>query len=151
MALPGSKILVCAHPTKRDSWDLNGETGWPAGPSMNHSRCVQCCMLRTRALIDANEVEFFLHSIPFASVTLKDFLEQAANDIVSLLTNPPKSAVPSLQAGDPACNAILNIAKILKRDDEFQITRTYLQPHFRGWRKINQKTHSLTIIESLIS
>ena len=42
---------------------------------------------------------------------------QAATDITSILANPPKSAVPILQAGDPIKNASLNIAKLLKRAD----------------------------------
>ena len=85
---------------------------------MNHYQCVKCYIPRTQALIDADIVEFIPYSITFLSVTLQNFLAQAATDIVLLLTNPPKSIVPSLQAGDSICNAILEIAKVLKRADK---------------------------------
>jgi len=79
---------------------------------------VQCYIPKTRSLIDADTVEFFPHSIPFPSFTLTDFLVQAATDITSILVNPPKSIVPTIQAGDPVKNAILNKARLLKRADK---------------------------------
>ena len=42
-------------------------------------------------------------------------MHQAADDIVNLLTEPPSSTVPSLKAGDPTRNAILELAQLLKR------------------------------------
>ena len=117
IAPPGTKVIVHANPTKRASWDLNGQTGWCTGPSMKHYRCTQCYVPKTRLLVDADAVEFFPHSIPFSSFTLQYFLVQAATGITSMLANPPKSAAPTLEAGDPIKNAILNIAKLLKRAD----------------------------------
>ena len=70
---------------------------------------------RTRKERDCDTVEFFPHDIPFPSVSLKDHLHQAADDIVNLLTEPPSSTVPSLKAGDPTRNAILELAQLLKR------------------------------------
>ena len=70
MVPPGTKVIVHANPTKRASWDLNGQTKWCAGPSMKHYRCAQCCIPNTRSLADADTVEFFPHSIPFPSFTL---------------------------------------------------------------------------------
>lgn len=60
-------------------------------------------------------MEFFPHSIPFPEVKLKDFLKQAAIDIVDLLTNPTQTFIPSLEAGDPFHNALLKIATALNR------------------------------------
>ena len=37
---------------------------------------------------------------------------------MSILLNPPATTVATLQAGDPTYDAILNIAKILKRSDK---------------------------------
>ena len=80
---------------------------------------MQCYIPETRSLIDADTVEFFPHSIPFPSFTLTDFLVQAATDITSILANPPKSIVPTIEAGDLVKNAILNIARLLKRANKF--------------------------------
>ena len=70
MASPSTKVLVHTHLSKRASWDLNGETGWYIGLSMNHYQCVQCYIPRTQALLNADTVEFFPYSIAFPSVTL---------------------------------------------------------------------------------
>lgn len=115
MALPGTKVIVHENPSKRASWDLNGDTGWCVGPSMNHYCWIQCFIPRTRSVVDSDKVEFFPHSIPFPSVTLKDMLTQAATDIMSILSNLPKTTVPSIQDGEPINNKILDIAKHLKR------------------------------------
>ena len=48
----------------------------------------------------------FLHTvIPFPNVTLTDHLRQAASDLITILTAPPLTNVPSLAAGDPTRNA----------------------------------------------
>ena len=117
LAPPGTKIVAFISPEKRATWDLNGEVGWYVGPSMHHYRCVQCYFPRTRDVRDCDTVEFFPHSIPFPKVKLQDHLRQAATDIVTLLTQPPSSTVPSLQEGDPTRNALLTLAQILKRSD----------------------------------
>ena len=60
-------------------------------------------------------MEFFSHDIVFPRVTLKDHLKQAAEDMVTILAQPPKNNVLSIQAGDPTWNTILQIAKLLRR------------------------------------
>ena len=115
MAPPGTKVVAHVSPQKRATWELNGEVGWYVGPSMDHYRCVQCYFPRTREVRNCDTVEFFPHDIVFPRVTLKDHLKQAADDLITILTQPPKNNVPSMQAGDPTRNAILQIAKLLKR------------------------------------
>lgn len=118
MAPPGTKVIVHSNPAKRASWDLNGVNGWYAGPSINHCRCVKCYIPKTRATVDADTDEFFPHRTPFPAFTLKDFLHQAAADISAILMNPLTTTAPTLTAGDPTYEAILNIAKLLKRSDK---------------------------------
>ena len=60
-------------------------------------------------------VEFFSHSIPFLRVTLNDHLKQVVTDIISILSNPPSTNVPSLLAGEDTNQALYEIAKLLKR------------------------------------
>ena len=117
MAPPGTKVLVHMHPDKRGSWELNGQPGWYVGPSPNHYRCVQCFIPRTRTIVHSDSVEFFPNQTPFPAVTMKDHLKQSAEDTVAILTNPPSKTVPSLSAGDEVQNAVLEIAKLLKRAD----------------------------------
>jgi len=48
---------------------------------------------------------------------LNNHLKQAATDIISILSNLPKSTVPSLLAGEDTATAIYEIVKLLKRVD----------------------------------
>ena len=53
--------------------------------------------------------------IPFPSVNIDDYLRQAATDIITILTSPPSTTTPTLQAGDPVRNALLELATLLNR------------------------------------
>ena len=59
--------------------------GWYVGPALNHYRCLEVYFLRTHETRYCDIVEFILHSIPFPTVKLKDFLIQAATDIITIL------------------------------------------------------------------
>ena len=48
---------------------------------------------------------------------MEDFLEQAATDIVTILTEPLSTTTPSLQAGDHMRNALLTLATQLQQID----------------------------------
>ena len=60
-------------------------------------------------------VTFLPHKVPFPKVNLQDHLTQAAEDIITILTQPPNSTTPILRAGYPIRNALLDIAQQLKR------------------------------------
>ena len=113
IAPPGTKIVAHVKPMVRGTWDLNGEMGWYVGPSLNHYRNVNCYFPGKRTTRHVDTVEFFPHRIPFPQVKLEDFLTQAASDIVTLLTNPPNTSFPSLDAGYPLHNALLKISTAL--------------------------------------
>ena len=60
---------------------------------------------------------------------VKNFLQWAAIDIVSILTNSLQTAILSLKAGDNINNTILDLAKILKRADKIlQLNDIYNTP-----------------------
>ena len=83
--------------------------------SMNHYKYIQYYFPCTREVRNCNTIDFFLHKITFPRVTLKDYLTQAADNTVTILTQLLKSNVSLLQARDLTRNAILKIAKLLKR------------------------------------
>ena len=113
LAPPGTKVVIHNKPESRASWDLNGQEGWYIGRSPQHYRCVKCFIPRTRTEVNTDTVVFIPQKIEFPKVTTEDFLRQAAADIISLLTHPPPSTVPSLQGGDATKNALLDLATIL--------------------------------------
>ena len=110
---PGTKVVVHSKPDNRASWDANGKEGWYVGYSPHHYRCMKCFMPKTRSEINADTIVFFPHIIDFPKVTPEFFLRQAALDIITILTNPLPSTLPTIQAGDETKNAILQLATIL--------------------------------------
>jgi hypothetical protein len=60
-------------------------------------------------------VEFIPHVIPVPETKLEDFLRQAAGDIVQILKEPPSTVYPSLHAGDPIRNALVDLSEQLGR------------------------------------
>ena len=112
----GTRVVIHSKPNYRASWDANGKDGWYIGYSPHHYRCMKCYMPKTRSEINADTIVFFPHIIDFPIVSTDTFLKQAALDIITLLTNPPKAFPPSLQAGDETKNAILQLAIILGRN-----------------------------------
>ena len=125
---PGTRVLVHKKTDDRTSWGPHGREGWYIGPSLHHYRCVRCFIPETRAEVDCDTVEFFPTNIPFPAVKTDDYLKQALTDIVSILTKPPPSTVPSLEAGDETRNAILKIATALNRIDPTPSTLPDTEP-----------------------
>ena len=114
LAPPGTKIVVHAKPTDRASWGFHGRDGWTIGPSLEHYRCIKCFIPTTKSEINSDTLAFFPHEIPLPQVSTEDYLKQATQDIISLLTNPI-SFLPSLKVGDTTKNAMLEIAQLLHR------------------------------------
>ena len=106
-ASPGTKVVVHTDNEQRLSWELKGENGWYVGPAMDHYRCVTCYFPRTRTTRTCETVTFFSQEIPFPQVTLQDHMKKADEDNVTLITQPPSSTFPSLSAGGPVRNALL--------------------------------------------
>ena len=126
---PGTKIVAHNKPSNRASWELNEEQGWYIGPSLEHYRCIKCYFTKTQSERDCNTVTFFPKQIQFPKIDLDAFLCQAAQDIITLLTDSPSCTTLSLQAGDPTQNALLEIATILKRTEALPTTTSITPPH----------------------
>ena len=82
---------------------------------MNHYRCLECYFLRIRETRYYDIVEFIPNKIQFPEVKLRYFLIQAATDIITILTQPKKKSIPTLEEGNSIRNALLQIAEQLKR------------------------------------
>ena len=118
LAPPGTKVLVHHKPSHRLSWDPHGQEGFSIGPSLHYYRCFKSYISSSRSEVNSDTVAFFPHDIPFPEVKINDSLRQAATDIISILTHPPPTTVPSLQAGDYTKKAILELGSILNRSRE---------------------------------
>ena len=97
---------------------MNRETRLHVGPSLSYYRCVQRYISRTKVVVDSNTIKFFLPSIPFPTIKMKDFLQQVALGIVSILSKLSPTIIPNLNVGNKINNTLLEIAKILNRSDK---------------------------------
>ena len=114
LAPPGTKVLIHTKPSNRKSWGPHGIEGWYIGPAPHHYRCVKCFIPDTRSEVITDTVTFFPQYVPFPTVSMTDFLQQTASDIIHLLKNPTPSPVPTLRAGDATHNALLEIATAIQ-------------------------------------
>ena len=85
---------------------------------LEYYQYVACYFPATCATKICDTVEFMCHSILFPKVKPKDFLAQLAQDIITLLTQPLSSITLLLDAGDPARNALLELATQLGKIDK---------------------------------
>ena len=77
---------------------------------------------------DVDTVTFFPSNIPFPEIKLDDFLRQTAGGIISILTAPPKSIIPTMNVGDTTRNALLELARILKASKTLPKLLPYTNP-----------------------
>ena len=116
MAPPGTKVVTHLKPAQRASWDFHGDGGFYVGPALEHYRCVQCLMNKSRRVRVSDTVQFFPHSTPFPQLTLNDRLLAAIDEIISTLSAPDfRRNNPSLVFDDHTFLAIQVIANMLHR------------------------------------
>jgi len=115
LAPPGIQTVIHNKPSNRSSWGYRGEDAFYVGPSMEHYRCVRCYIPKTRSERTSDTVVFFPTTVPVPQMKLDDYLHQAALDIMTLLSNPPKDSFPTLHLGDNTKEAIRQISILLNR------------------------------------
>ena len=64
---------------------------------------------------------FLSKNYSISKVNTDDFLQQAADSIISILTTLPNTITPSLEAGDPTRNILLKIATILNQPERLPV------------------------------
>ncbi len=114
------KVVSHLKPNERQTWAANGEEGWVVGPSLEHYRHINVYFPQTRSQRDVDTVTFFPHDVIIPKMSTKDFLTQAASDIITLLTTPVPKNNFSLEAGDPTRNALLKIATSLNQNEKLR-------------------------------
>ena len=111
---PGTKLIAHTKPSQRSSWEFNGQEGLSIGISPEHYRCIKCYLPKKCSGRDLDTVTFFPADIDFPKISIEDYLQQAALDIITILTDPPNNTIPTLSAGNKTRNALLELVTILK-------------------------------------
>ena len=115
MLPPGTKILVHEKPIKRASWSPHGVEAWYIAPTTEHYRCVTAFIPTTFRERICDTVEIFPHTIPIPSLTATDYIHNSLDDILTVLTNPPRHTLPFMSTHPTLRDAIAATAAILKR------------------------------------
>ena len=87
----------------------HGINGWDVGPSMDHYRCHKCYIPTTSRCWDVLTVEWFAHTVPLPTVTSDNYLEQTADDMLSILQSQIENNSP-LTFGSTIKNALIQVA-----------------------------------------
>ena len=143
MAPPGTKILIHEKPAQRKSWDPHGTEGWYLGPAMEHYRCYQLFVNKTKAERITDTVEFFPEKVTMPYPTPTDIAIKAAHDLVSVLKQPTPST-PFAHIGHNQLQAIDQLADIFNQHRRKNTTtrRQRRQPrHPFRYSKTNYRKH----------
>ena len=93
---------------------MSGGKDWYVGPYLHHYRCMRVYFPCTRSERVCDTVIFFPHEITFTEVKIGDFSEQAAIDIISILTSTSSTMYSILEAEALVRSALLTIAQQLQ-------------------------------------
>ena len=96
----GSKVMIHNKKNSRGSWEYHADEGCYIRPSMEHYRCFKCYNPATRQELVTDTVEVVEDKIPLPITSIDEYLKQAIDDILVILTNPQQSTLPFLQYGD---------------------------------------------------
>jgi hypothetical protein len=78
LAPPGTRIIAHEKPDQRASWDPHGVDGYYLGPALDHYRCYQVHITKTKGTWIVDTVEFFPAKLAMPSTSSKDLASIAA-------------------------------------------------------------------------
>jgi hypothetical protein len=98
-APPGTRIIAHETPSRRRTWDPQGQDGWYIGPALEHYRCYTVYITKTRGDRIVETVDFFPQKITLPFPSPQDLATQAAVDLTHALLHP-QPAGPFCKVGD---------------------------------------------------
>jgi hypothetical protein len=89
---PGTRVIAHEKPDQRASWDPHGVYGYYVGPALDHYRCYQVHITKTKGTRIFDTVEFFPSKLSMPNTSSKDLASIAALELSSALQNPAPAA-----------------------------------------------------------
>jgi hypothetical protein len=102
---PGTRIIAHEKPDQRASWDPHGFDGYYLSPALDHYRCYQVHITKTRGTRIVDTVEFPPAKLPMPSTSSKDLASIATLEFSNALQNPAPAA-PFSQIGAAQLQAL---------------------------------------------
>jgi hypothetical protein len=111
VAPPGARIIAHEKPDQRASWDPHGVDGYYLGPALDHYRCYQVHITKTKGTRIDDTVDFFPAKLAMSSKSSKDLASIAELEISNALQNPAPAA-PFSQIGTAQLQALHQLLDI---------------------------------------
>jgi hypothetical protein len=111
LAPPGTRIIAHEKPDQRASWDPHGLDGYYLGPALDHYRCYQVHITKTKGTRIVDTVEFPPGKLAMPSTSSKDLASIASLDLSNALQNPAPAA-PFSQIGTAQLQALRQLSDI---------------------------------------
>jgi hypothetical protein len=111
LAPPGTRIIAHEKPDQRESWDPHGLDGYYLGPALDHYRCYQVHITKTKGTCIVDTVEFFPATLAMPLASSKDLASIAAMELSHALQHPDPAA-PFSQIGTAQLQALRQLSDI---------------------------------------
>jgi hypothetical protein len=108
---PGNKIIAHEKPDRRTSWDPHGVDGYYLGPALDHCRCYQVHITKTKGNRIVDTVEFLPAKLAMPSTSSKDLASIAALELYNALQNTAPAA-PFSHIGKAQLQALRQLSDI---------------------------------------
>jgi hypothetical protein len=111
LAPPGTQIIAHEKPDQRAYWDPHGVDGYYLSPNLDHYRCYQVHITKTKGTRIVDTVEFFPAKLTMPSTSSKDLASISALELSNALQNPAPVA-PFSQIGTAQLQALRQFSDI---------------------------------------
>jgi hypothetical protein len=111
LATPGTHIIAHEKPDQRASWDPHGVDGYYLGPTLDHYRCYQVHIAKTKWTRIIDTVEFFPSKLSMPNTSSKDPASISALELSNVLQNPAPAA-PFSHIGTAQLQALHQLSDI---------------------------------------
>jgi hypothetical protein len=111
LAPPGTRIVDHEKPDQRASWDPHGLDGYYLGPALDHYRCYQVHITKTKGTRIVDTVELFPAKLEMPSTSSKDLAIIAVLELSNALQYPAPAA-PFSQIGTAQLQSLRQLSDI---------------------------------------
>jgi hypothetical protein len=125
LAPPRTRVIAHEKPYQRASWDPHGLDGYYLGPALDHYRCYQLHITKTKGTRIVDTVEFFPATFFMPRTSSKDLASIAAMELSDALQHPAPAA-PFSQIGTVQLQALRQLSDFFSR--RCQLVQHLLQP-----------------------
>jgi hypothetical protein len=111
LAPPGTRVIAHEKPDQRASWDPDGVDGYNLGPALDHYRCYQVSVTKTKGTRIVDTVECFPSKLSMPHTSSKYLASIAALELSNALQNPAP-AVPFSHSDTAQLQALRQLSDI---------------------------------------